>query len=121
MHIRQVMEVKCKHCRKDLFGKECISLLTSHNEIKTNFVDVFECGTNDFEPCSYISMEKLPKWIEQAINQESWTKGRLHCPHCNNRIGSFNFVNELKCNCSKFIAPPVKITNSKVDILFLSE
>lgn len=50
--------------------------------------------------------------------QESWTKGRLHCPNCNNRIGTFNFINELKCNCSKFITPPIKITNSKVDILF---
>lgn len=115
-----MMEVKCKHCRKNLFNKECISLFTSHNEIKKNLTDV-GCETNNFESCSYISVEKLPKWIEHTINQESWTKGRLHCPNCNNRIGTFNFVNELKCNCSKFITLPIKITNSKVDIFFFSK
>lgn len=63
-----MMEVKCKHCRKNLFNKECISLFTSHNEIKKNLTDV-GCETNNFESCSYISVEKLPKWIEHIINQ----------------------------------------------------
>lgn len=111
------MEVKCKRCRRNLSNNEFILLFTSHNEVKKNPMDV-GCEANDSESCSYISMEKMPKWIEHAINQESWTKGRLHCPNCNNRIGTFNFINELKCNCSKFITLPVKITNSKVDILF---
>ncbi|CAK9817537.1 E3 ubiquitin-protein ligase RNF180 [Anthophora plagiata] len=114
------MEVKCKHCRKDLFNKLSIQLLTSHGEVKRNNKDM-GCGINDPECCSYMSMEKLPEWIEHAITQESWTKGRLHCPNCNNRIGSFNFVNELKCNCSQFITPPIRLTNSKVDISFDSK
>ncbi|CAL7943280.1 unnamed protein product [Xylocopa violacea] len=111
------MEVKCKHCRKSLFDIKCIPLLTSHSEVKNISTDV-GCDTDGPESCSYMSDEKLPKWVEHAINQESWTKGRLHCPNCNNRIGSFNFVNELRCNCNKFITPPVKITNSKVDVSF---
>ncbi|XP_076247120.1 E3 ubiquitin-protein ligase RNF180-like isoform X2 [Calliopsis andreniformis] len=111
------MEVKCKHCRKDLFNEVSTWLLTSHGEIKKSLMDV-GCGVHDLESCSYLPADNIPEWIECIINQESWTKGRLHCPHCNNRIGSFNFVNELKCDCGQFITPPIRITNSKVDILF---
>ncbi|XP_076632138.1 E3 ubiquitin-protein ligase RNF180-like [Colletes latitarsis] len=114
------MEVKCKHCRKDLFNKKSMQLLTSHNEIKQNVMDV-GCATNDSESSSYLSTENMPEWIECIINKESWTKGRLYCPHCNNRIGSFNFVHEMKCDCGKCITPAIRITNSKVDILFANE
>lgn len=62
------MEVKCKRCRKNLSNNESVLLFTSHNEIKKNSMDV-GCEANDSESCSYISMEKLPKWIEHAINQ----------------------------------------------------
>ncbi|XP_076281766.1 E3 ubiquitin-protein ligase RNF180-like [Lasioglossum baleicum] len=110
------MEMKCKHCRKDLFNKEPIQLLTSHGEIKQNSTDIGCGSTNDSESSSYIATENMPKWIADIVNQESWTKGRLNCPYCNNRIGSFNFVNEQKCNCGQFITLPVRITNSKVDI-----
>lgn len=48
--------------------------------------------------------------------KESWTKGKLHCPHCNSHLGSFNFVNDLKCYCEKYVRPPIRIVNSKVDI-----
>ncbi|XP_026667251.1 E3 ubiquitin-protein ligase RNF180-like [Ceratina calcarata] len=111
------MEVKCKHCRKDLFDNERIPLMTSHGEVKRSCMDV-GCGAANSESCSYLPTEMLPEWIEHAINQESWTKGRLHCPNCKNRVGLFNFVNESKCDCNKFIIPPVRITNSKVDIRF---
>lgn len=50
--------------------------------------------------------------------QESWTKGRLHCSHCNNRIGSFNFINVLRCDCNQFVTHPIRIINSKVDIVY---
>ncbi|XP_031843787.1 E3 ubiquitin-protein ligase RNF180-like isoform X2 [Nomia melanderi] len=110
------MEVKCKLCRKNLFNNKPIQLLTSHSEIKQNLVDIGCGNTNDTDSSSYLPIENVPEWIVNIVNQESWTKGRLYCPHCNNRIGSFNFVNELKCDCGQFITPPIRITNSKVDI-----
>ena len=111
------MEVRCKHCRKNLFNEASVELLTSHGEIKRSLMDV-GCTTNNPEPCSYISIDRMPGWIEQVVNQESWTKGRLHCSHCNNRIGSFNFINVLRCDCNKFVTHPIRIINSKVDIVY---
>lgn len=62
------MEVKCKHCRKDLLDKQSMQLLTSHSDVKDYSMNV-GCGFNDAESSSYISVEKMPKWIEHAINQ----------------------------------------------------
>jgi len=36
--------------------------------------------------------EKLPTFIQDAIELSGWTKGRLNCPHCQCRIGAFDFV-----------------------------
>ncbi|XP_076163789.1 E3 ubiquitin-protein ligase RNF180-like isoform X2 [Ptiloglossa arizonensis] len=87
------------------------------SKIKKNPMDV-GCAANETKSCSYVSVEDMPEWIKYTVNRESWTRGRLHCPYCNNRIGSFNFVNEMKCDCGKYITLPVRITNSKVDISF---
>ncbi|KAK1124158.1 hypothetical protein K0M31_007182 [Melipona bicolor] len=75
-----MMEAKCKHRRKDLFDNECILLFTSHHEVKKNPMDVGS-GASDSEFCSYVSMNKLPKWITHAINQKERTvlqKNILH-------------------------------------------
>lgn len=62
------MEVRCKHCRKNLFSEASVELLNSHGEIKRNLMDV-GCRTNNPDPCSYISIDRMPEWIEQVINQ----------------------------------------------------
>lgn len=135
------MEVRCRHCCKSLFKSDSI-LLNAHCEVKQRTTDV-ECQGDESDCCSYMTPENVPDWIMDAIDQvylikilkmrtykciryksrdyilkESWTKGKLHCPYCNSRLGSFNFVNELKCYCDKYIKPPIRIVNSKVDILY---
>lgn len=113
-----MVDVKCKHCRKLLFNDR-LQLLTAHCEVKNN--TNAGCDLNDRESCSYLSSDNMPDWIELIIAKEAWTKGRLHCPECNNRIGAFNFVNEFKCNCGQFITPPIRLINSKVDIIFVNK
>lgn len=137
------MEVRCKHCCKSLFKGDSI-LFNAHHEVKPKqqTMDV-GCQVDESDCCSYMTPENAPNWIMNAINQvyllyqdftniciyeskdnyffkESWTKGKLYCPYCNNRLGSFNFVNELKCYCDKYVRPPIRIVNSKVDILYES-
>lgn len=111
------MNIKCKHCRKYLFDGEIVQLLTAHSGKKKHQTDR-SCGDDDLEPCLYLSGDEMPQYIQQLVNQENWTKGRIHCTHCNNRVGSFNFVNEMKCKCGKHITPPIRIIHSKVDVLY---
>lgn len=111
------MDIKCKHCRKKLFDGEPVQLLTSHSEIKTQSTNS-TCTEGDPEGCLYLSPENIPLSIQRIVDQKSWTKGRIYCEHCTNRIGSFNFVSEMKCNCGMYIKQPIQIIQSKIDILY---
>ncbi|XP_035740914.1 E3 ubiquitin-protein ligase RNF180-like [Vespa mandarinia] len=113
-----MIEVKCRHCRKNLFQNESFTLLTSHNEDKSN-IQHAGCDDNFIEHFLYMSTENLPIWIQEIIDQTSWTKGRLNCPFCNNRLGSFNLIIDTKCNCGTCIVPPIRLIQSKLDILNL--
>ncbi|GAB1866142.1 E3 ubiquitin-protein ligase [Camponotus japonicus] len=111
-----IMEVRCKHCCKSLFKGDSI-LFNAHHEIKQHPIDL-GCQADNSDYCSYMTSENVPDWIMNIINQESWTKGKLHCPYCNSRLGSFNFVSNTKCYCDKYVTPPIRIVNSKIDILY---
>ena len=39
-----------------------------------------------------ISDDNIPVWISEKIEESGWTKGRLNCPSCQNRVGNFDFV-----------------------------
>ncbi|KAK2587435.1 hypothetical protein KPH14_003145 [Odynerus spinipes] len=111
-----MIEIKCKHCCKNLFPNEDVTLLTSHNTNKSD-IEHTGCGPNFVEHFVYMSTENVPTWIQEIIDQTSWIKGRLNCPFCNTRIGSFNLVVDTKCSCGTCIVPPIKLIQSKLDIL----
>lgn len=47
--------------------------------------------------------------------QAGWTKGRLNCPNCEARVGSFDFVSQSTCACGTSVLPAVHLVKSKVD------
>lgn len=47
--------------------------------------------------------------------QSQWTEGKLYCPKCTSRIGSFNFTQGVRCSCFTFIIPAIWIQKCKVD------
>ncbi|XP_046740701.1 E3 ubiquitin-protein ligase RNF180-like [Diprion similis] len=112
----RVTEVKCKRCRKVLFTEEATPLLTAHSEVRTGPTHS-RCGSGAPEYCLYISEESVPEWIKDAIDKEFWIKGKIHCPHCHSRLGSFDFVNQTKCDCGDCLPPPIRIIHCKVDRL----
>lgn len=47
--------------------------------------------------------------------QTEWTKGKLNCPNCEARVGSFDFTARSKCACGSTVLPAVHLVKSKVD------
>ena len=41
----------------------------------------------------------------------------MYCPNCKSRIGAFDFIHGIHCNCGKFIIPAVWIQKSRVDLI----
>ena len=55
-------------------------------------------------------------WIVEQLDKANWTRGKINCPNkCGAKIGTFNFVNCLKCSCGKETVPSVQIVRSRVD------
>jgi len=62
----------------------------------------------------YVPEEKMPDWMKTNVE---WVKGKLLCPKCQARVGSYNFVSGMKCSCRSHVLPPIHIVKSKVDVL----
>ena len=65
---------------------------------------------------SYIQEDIMPSWMSDLLQQTDWTKGKVACPSCKARIGSFNFVSGRKCACQRWVLPAIRLVNSKMDL-----
>ncbi|XP_078318000.1 uncharacterized protein LOC111121301 isoform X2 [Crassostrea virginica] len=100
---------RCRKCRNVLFSDDCV--ISDHGQKD----DI--CSTSSNTTVWFLSSdsEKTPEWIYQALDRGSWSKGKLYCPKCNGRIGSFDFISGNKCLCGQFTLPPLHILSCRVD------
>jgi E3 ubiquitin-protein ligase RNF180 len=98
--------IKCHKCRHVLI-----------NELK-NYVQVCDlqmCSSYNLRNFIYVPEDQLPDWIKSKVEEEQWTKGKLHCVNCKSKIGSFDFISGRKCDCQSSLLPPVHFIGSQVD------
>ncbi|CAH1251552.1 RNF180 [Branchiostoma lanceolatum] len=99
--------LKCRRCRLLLVNGR--SVVGSHGNGDN-------CPMEDLSTLWYISDSDIPDWIQEQIVQVHWTKGRLLCPKCAGRLGSFDFVSLVKCPCGDQVFPPIHIQRCRVDV-----
>lgn len=51
-------------------------------------------------------------WMNDILNH---TQGRLYCPKCNTKLGSFNWIMASRCPCGATISPAFYLVPSKVE------
>jgi len=90
--------LKCRKCRFLLVEQPPHKILDT-----TESAENLE-SSNVFNICD----ENLPQWINDAVEEGNWTKGKLSCPSCGSRIGGFDYVTRSSL--------PVYIVRSKVDL-----
>ncbi|KAJ7393690.1 hypothetical protein OS493_003348 [Desmophyllum pertusum] len=103
---------RCRKCRIHLFS---VKQLASHKDqnLKEGQIDL-----SSFDKCSSWFLrdyEDLLPWITESVEEAQWTEGKLYCPKCKSRIGAFDFIHGVQCNCGKFIIPAVWIQKCRVD------
>lgn len=102
---------KCRKCRLTLFNGA--SLIThepgsgqmSFKRHKQDFhaVDNTQCTSLFIEPVNWM----LPL-LEGTVD------GKLQCPKCNGRLGSFNWAG-MQCSCGNWVTPAFQIHKNRVD------
>jgi len=107
--------VRCQKCRYHLLDSS--DVVDSHG---VGF-DPTSGPPSPSNSCStdvwYIPENKMPDWMKSNVESGDWVKGKMTCPKCQARIGSYNFVSGMKCTCGLAVLPPIHIVKSKVDII----
>ncbi|EME31288.1 protein-tyrosine phosphatase [Galdieria sulphuraria] len=100
----------CRRCSFVLFRD--VDLI-EHKEYKaqTRLVEgqIEEKGSAENPSCSALFLQQVP-WSQDLSNDE----GKLSCPKCKCRIGSYTWFGE-KCSCGNWVTPSLKIPKRRVD------
>ncbi|EEC18887.1 E3 ubiquitin-protein ligase RNF180 [Ixodes scapularis] len=103
---------RCRKCRQALLTGS--NIVSSHGVQWSGRVS-FTCPVNKIDTVWYVREEELPGWVTDQLDGGEWIKGKLYCPSCNARLGTFDFVTGAKCDCGEFVLPPIHISKSRID------
>lgn len=67
----------------------------------------------DNERCKEIIFLEPIAWMTEVLKQ---THGKLNCPKCSSKLGSFTWVNGCNCPCGKQVSPAFYLVPSKVEL-----
>lgn len=68
--------------------------------------------SKDEEVCTQTFFVEPMTWMKDVINN---VEGKLYCPSCKSKIGSFNWLMASKCPCGKQVSPSFYLVPSKID------
>lgn len=92
---------RCKKCRRILASQ---SNLLPHNDKSLQA---------EKTPCKSLIFVEPIAWMKD-IHRE--VQGRLNCPKCSQKLGSYTWINGLNCPCGKEISPAFYMVPSKVEL-----
>lgn len=65
------------------------------------------------ERCKEIIFVEPIAWMADVCKQ---TQGKLNCPKCSAKLGSFTWINGCNCPCGKQVSPAFYLVPSKVEL-----
>lgn len=69
--------------------------------------------TTTAEPCKDIFFLEPLAWMNGILKQ---TQGKLHCPKCTTKLGSFSWTMGCHCPCGTQVSPAFYLVPSKVEL-----
>lgn len=108
---------KCRKCRMQLFDSRMITNAHGQNIIPIDNDEGIErdsCASDD-GTIWFLKEDRLPNWLRKFVEESAWIKGKILCPKCGFRLGSFDFVSGTQCGCKRAVLPAVHVKKGKVD------
>lgn len=109
---------KCRKCRFVLFGGDsCINHEPGSGQVSFKWhkqgstgVDGSRSSSSNIQ-CTSLFIEPV-SWMLPLL--EGTIDGKLPCPKCSGRLGSFNWAG-MQCSCGKWVTPAFQIHKNRVD------
>uniref|UniRef100_A0A1I8AHK8 E3 ubiquitin-protein ligase n=1 Tax=Steinernema glaseri TaxID=37863 RepID=A0A1I8AHK8_9BILA len=117
--MRKILHIKCRKCREMLLNDAGVLENVQYAPVDccdtmSQVIAIVESEAGDELTAS------LPGWIVASLEKSGWTKGKLNCPKCAAKVGSFGFIGGTKCTCRKTPIPSIYLVRSSVDVYFLA-
>ncbi|XP_045761551.1 dual specificity protein phosphatase MPK-4-like [Maniola jurtina] len=101
----------------DSAGKSCPASEEGPSQVldgysENNMVDASIVPRDAPEICRLMWFVEPMSWMKDVPR---CPQGKLHCPKCQNKIGSFSWVMGCKCPCGQKVAPAFYLVPSKVE------
>ncbi|CAH0392653.1 unnamed protein product [Bemisia tabaci] len=102
---------KCRKCRRIVAS---ISNILPHSPSeKPSWKNVKWSGDlSNVDQCSQIHFIEPLNWIENVSHAE---EGKINCPKCKSKLGSFSWIMGCKCPCGAEVTPAFYLVPSKVE------
>lgn len=68
----------------------------------------------------FISLDDGPLWILETVEEQCYRQGKLLCPKCQGRLGSFDLIRVRPCYCGETTLPTVHLLCDRIDICDLN-
>lgn len=62
--------------------------------------------------CTRMFFVEPMTWMKDVVNN---VEGKLYCPNCQSKIGSFNWIMASKCHCGEQVSPSFYLVPSKIE------
>uniref|UniRef100_A0A8D8BR16 E3 ubiquitin-protein ligase RNF180 n=1 Tax=Culex pipiens TaxID=7175 RepID=A0A8D8BR16_CULPI len=112
------MLIKCRKCSNPLAAIDDAHVLAVHSRREFAADSLPACPTERDGAEVFLHEDHLPGWMNAEIEQTQWTRGKLKCTKCGQKVGSFDFVSGVRCKCpvGGSVLPAVHLVRSKVDV-----
>jgi dual specificity phosphatase 12 len=108
----------CRICRTVLFGQD--HLVENHVQSQHSFHKLHKLQSNgktsSEQKCQSLFCDEDVLPLFHSNSDHSEIEGRLQCPHCNYKLGHWNWSG-AQCSCGTWVVPAIQLTSSKVDII----
>ncbi|XP_075990194.1 dual specificity protein phosphatase MPK-4-like [Anticarsia gemmatalis] len=114
----QLMDISCDEMPDDTPGQSHQDTDEGPSQVldgysETNMVDASIIARADLpETCRLMWFVEPMAWMRDVTHLPH---GKLHCPKCLNKIGSFSWIMGCKCPCGQKVAPAFYLVPSKVE------
>lgn len=83
------------------------------DKLKENSLSSDRSSDVEIDYCKDVYFIEPLAWMDGILRQ---TNGKLHCPKCQSKLGSFSWTMGINCPCGRQVSPAFYLVPSKVEL-----
>lgn len=106
---------RTKELKLDAYSDDNTGIMIDQisDKLKENSLSSDRSSDVDIDVCKDVYFLEPLAWMDGILRQ---TNGKLHCPKCQSKLGSFSWTMGCHCPCGTQVSPAFYLVPSKVEL-----